>query len=236
MAGTIKHRVDPSATVAALVLEHPSAARSFERFGIDFCCRGRVALEAACRELGIPLSQVLEDLERELHAPGPTAPSNTDVGALIDYILERHHRYASEELTRLRPLASKVEQAHGERHHELREVREVVEAICDDLLPHMRKEELVLFPLLRARARDPQLGAAPQGPISVMQREHDQLGSLLLRLRALTSGYSAPRDACTSYQVLYRGLEQLSADLHQHIHLENNLLFPLAEEVDRSRR
>ncbi len=234
MPGTITHQVDPSSTVAALVLEHPSAARSFERFGIDFCCRGRVALEAACRELGLPLSEVIDDLERELNTPGPAAPPSSDVDGLIDYILERHHTFAREELTRLVPLAAKVEKAHGERHPELREVRKVVQSICDDLLPHMRKEELVLFPLLRARANEPLRGPVPYGPLAAMHREHDQLGSLLARLRTLTSGYSAPRDACTSYRVLYRGLEQLSADLHQHIHLENNVLFPQAEDAARS--
>lgn len=221
---------DPTSTIASLVLSHPSAARTFERFGIDFCCRGRVALEDACRELAIPLDEVLADLARELNQPGPLVPPSSDTDALIDHIVEQHHSFAREELNRLTPLAAKVERAHGERHAELRDVRKLVKEIADELLPHMHKEELVLFPLLRAQV-DPRVrGPAPLGPIGVIQREHETLGQQLASLRELTSAYTPPRDACTSYRVLYAGLEQLSADLHQHMHLENNLLFPTALE------
>jgi regulator of cell morphogenesis and NO signaling len=219
--------IHPSSTVASLVLHHPSAARTFERFGIDFCCRGRIALEQACRELALPLTEVLDDLARELNQPGPPEPPSSDTNALIDYIVERHHSFAREELARLLPLAAKVERVHGDRHGELHEVHTTLVAIAHDLLPHMQKEELVLFPFLRARAQRGAIGPAPNGPFAVMQREHEALGVLLARLRTLTGGYTPPRDACTSYRVLYSGLEQLSADLHQHIHLENNVLFRL---------
>lgn len=225
--------IDPSATVASLVLSHPAAARMFERFNIDFCCRGRVPLAEACRELGLDLHEVMTDLAQELRRSAPTLPPSRDTAALINHLLEHHHSFARDELERLMPLAAKVERAHAERHQELRQVRELIKAVADDLLPHMRKEELVLFPLLRAQVEHGRPGPAPRGPIAVMEREHDELGNLLKQLRELTSGYTPPSDACTSYRVLYTGLERLSGDLHQHIHLENNVLFPLAVALEQ---
>ena len=165
---------------------------------------------------------------------------NASLPELIEHILNTHHVFTKSEIDRLETLATKVLNAHGGNHPELIHLNELLNRLCDDLKPHMFKEEQILFPYIVAmtQAVDKKQARpfAPFGtvnnPIRVMSTEHDTAGQILRELRALTSDYKVPPDACISYQTLYEALENFEKDLHQHIHLENNLLFPKAVELE----
>jgi regulator of cell morphogenesis and NO signaling len=227
--------IDPTQTVADITLRIPAAARAFERLGIDYCCRGKIPLSEACSALQLPLEEVLASLTEAAEGrPASDIPSN-DASALIDLILDRHHAFARQELTRLLPLAGKVLRVHGQRHPELQRVYELLSLLEADLLPHMLKEEQVLFPYIRqlpagAVSRPPFVTV--QNPIRMMHLEHEQVGEVLAELRGQTAGFTPPADACGSFRALYAGVQELVADTYQHVHLENNLLFPLAEELE----
>lgn len=229
-------QIDSSRTVAELVRTIPGAARTFERLRIDYCCRGKQSLRDAASELHVTVAEVIAELAHDqsertlLEAPQEPA-------ALCAYLVRRHHKFTREELARLLPLAEKVARVHGDRHPELLRVKELVEALAQDLLPHMRKEELVLFPYIERLAA----GLAPQAPfgrvdnpIAMMHLEHEQVGSLLAELELTTGSYQPPADGCGSYGALYSGLAALQADIHQHVHLENHVLFPAALALEQS--
>jgi regulator of cell morphogenesis and NO signaling len=223
---TVADEIDPARSVGELAQSLPGAARTFEQLGIDYCCRGRRSLSEAAAQSSLPLADVLARLE----ATEETLPSiPRELGALCEYIVQYHHTFTREALERLAPLGDKVLRVHGAAQPELRRVRELLSALTHDLGPHMAKEEQVLFPYVTALASG-QLPSAPFGrlerPLSVMESEHDQVGALLHELDALTLGYSLPAGACASYGAFYAGLKDLQADLHEHIHLENNVLFP----------
>jgi regulator of cell morphogenesis and NO signaling len=167
---------------------------------------------------------------------------NVSLPELITHILDTHHVFTKSEMDRLQALADKVLAAHGCNHPELVHLDELLTSLCADLKPHMFKEEQVLFPYILGMvdAANKKLSApfAPFGtvnnPIRMMMREHDNAGHILRELRTLTSDYKVPADACMSYQTLYQALENFEKDLHQHIHLENNILFPKAIELEQT--
>lgn len=220
--------IDPGRSVADLVQSVPGAARMFEQLGIDYCCRGKQSLRDAVAQTTIPLERVVERLQQADETP-PPAP--LDAGELCEYIVRHHHSFTRDALRRLEPLANRVTLTHGDKHPELRRVRLLLAELAHDLEPHMLKEERVLFPYIAALAAG-ELPTAPfahvEHPLRVMQLDHDHVGALLHELDALTYGYCPPTGACASYMALYAALEDLQADLHQHIHLENNVLFPAA--------
>jgi regulator of cell morphogenesis and NO signaling len=220
-------------TVGEWVADRPRRAEVFERLGIDYCCGGRQSLEAACLSRDVDL----DEISRVLLAAGGEAPapegdwSRRGLDELCDHIEQTHHAYLRGALPRLAGLADKVAAAHGERHPVYRELAAEYPAFRAELEAHMVKEERVLFPAIRALAAAP--GAAPafhcgdlSAPLRVMESEHEAAGAALRRFRALTDGYRAPADACGTLLALLDGLEALEADLHLHIHKENNLLFP----------
>ena len=215
-------------TVADIVINDPSAAKVFERHGIDYCCRGRRSFDDACTEAGIDSAVVRAEIDALDRSP--TAPVPDDVGGLIGYIVATHHAYLRRELPRLAELMDKVVAAHGDVHPELASIANTLRAISSDLLPHMMKEEKVLFPLaieLLGAVEPPQFHCGSvTNPIGAMHREHDQVGELLGTLRHQTNGYAPPADACPTWHACYRGLADLEADTHLHVHLENNRLFP----------
>jgi regulator of cell morphogenesis and NO signaling len=236
--------LDTTKTVRELALDIPNATRIFEKVKIDYCCGGNKSLEDACAIAGIEI----EDLERLFaEAAKFDAPDNTESGFqkltltdLIGHILARHHVYTKEEMTRLQLLIAKVIAAHGENHKELPHIGELFQRLCADLAPHMAKEENVLFPYLEeleaAMLQNRPAPFSPFGtvknPVRMMMMEHDTVGDLLRELRALSSDYTVPADGCISYQTLYQALAAFEKDLHQHIHLENNILFPRAVEME----
>jgi regulator of cell morphogenesis and NO signaling len=227
-------------TVRELALEIPQAARIFESLGIDYCCGGAKPLGEACQAVGVPASQVLAMLEeaRQKNEPSPDRDWQTArLTELITHIVSTHHAYLQQELPRIGNLFTKVCAAHAARHGELREMQSVFAALADELRAHLMKEEQILFPYLVQQER----GESPhacfgsvQGPIRMMMFEHDSAGEALRRLRTLSSNYALPADACLSYGKLYEALRGLEADLHRHIHLENNILFPRAIATEQA--
>jgi regulator of cell morphogenesis and NO signaling len=211
--------MDRTRSVGTIVAEKPGAASIFERYGIDYCCRGDRHLDEVCAEAGIEAEGLIREIEcapREENTPDWAA---MDRAELCDEIERRWHRPLHAELPLLDALARKVASVHGARHPELHTVEATLTSLCGELERHMWKEEHVLFPLIRAR------GAAPEPPLRVMRHEHHEAGAALAQLRALTNDYVAPADGCASYRELMVRLAGLERDLHAHIHVENNILF-----------
>ena len=231
-------------TVREVAIELPQATRLFETLKIDYCCGGNKPLAQACAAAGVNVDDVMEMLT-EVTAQNSESSAVTDFQSvslpeLITHILDKHHVFTKSEMQRLGALTAKVIAAHGKNHPELIHLGELFKLLCADLRPHMFKEEQVLFPyILSMTEAEENTQAAPfapfgtvNNPIRMMMREHDNAGDILRELRALTSDYEVPGDACISYQTLYQALEGLEKDLHQHIHLENNILFPKALELE----
>jgi regulator of cell morphogenesis and NO signaling len=226
-------------TIAALAIANPGVIPALEKLGIDFCCGGTATVEEACRKVGVDPAQV-----RSL-VTGPArsesrAWERESLTALVGFILETHHVFTRGAMAALPPLAAKVRVRHGEAHPETRTVETLVQSLVKDLGPHLLKEEKILFPYvesLEQPARGESCFGTVQNPIQMMMREHEAVGGILVELRAVTRGYAPPSDACASFQALYAELRDLEADLHRHIHLENNVLFPgaLAAEEGRPR-
>lgn len=217
---------DLQTTLADLAVRKPAASRVFKRHRLDFCCGGRRALAEACVARGLDPEAVWGEIEREA-APTSTPPLD-DANALIDFILERYHEPLRRELPELVALAKRVERAHGQKPDCPHGLAEMLETMQSEVLSHLEKEEWVLFPMLRAH-----VGNTARGPIAVMQREHDDHGASLARMRELTADLTAPAYACTTWRALYLRLAELESELMDHIHLENNVLFPQALTGDR---
>jgi len=234
-------------TVRELAVENPASTRVFEKLGIDYCCGGNRSLREACESANLQLDEVLDSLEKADQATRVTANDRRwqaePVTSLIQHIQNTHHKYAREEIARLGPLFQKVCSVHGSNHPELFEVREIFHSLAEELTSHMMKEEMILFPYMvgmeAAAARNGPIVRPPfgsvQNPISMMEHEHDSAGNALRAMNEATGGYSAPADACVSYRTLYNALAAFEADLHQHIHLENNILFPRAVAIEKQR-
>jgi len=228
-------------TVKDLAVQIPGAARVFEKFGIDYCCGGNVPLGEACGRAGLQLEDVLASLESAQQEPGPAEDwSEGPLTALAGHIVEKHHAFTKAELSRLEALFAKVVAKHGARHPELQRMQAVFREMTGDLLTHMMKEENILFPYLAAmeksvtekRALPPAMFGSVENPIRTMMKEHDDAGEALRSLREASHGYAAPEDACVSFRELYRSLAAFETDMHTHVHLENNILFPRALEME----
>lgn len=226
-------------SVAEWVTQVPARARVFERLGIDYCCGGKKRLADVCAARGLSAHAVRDELAAtrdERAAAGERDWRDAPLGELCDYIERRFHAALREDLPRLAGLLQRVVKAHGERHPEMREVALVFDAFRDELGAHMMKEERVLFPAIRdlERNRRPTgCCAALDAPIAAMEHEHENAGRALERMHELTGGYRVPDDGCTTYRVLLDGLATLEREMHEHVHLENNVLFPRAESLAR---
>lgn len=216
-------QIRPESTVGSVATEHPLATRVFSRHGIDFCCGGGRSLADACAQGGASLDTVLSELERELQTDDADIRwDQQPLKALISHLLEDFHKPLREELPRLLAMAQKVVRVHGDKDPErLNGVLDTLVALEAELMPHMEKEELILFPMIASGQ-----GAMAGGPVSVMEAEHDVAGDLLRKMSQLTNAYTVPEAACNTWRALWVGLEAFENDLHQHIHLENNILFP----------
>ncbi len=212
--------------VGDIASHHPLATRVFARHKIDFCCGGGKPLGDVCQSKGIDGTALVAEIENEI-ATGPDMDSQWDTAPLddlIDYIVSTYHRSLDEELPRLEAMLTKVNRVHGEKDPQrLAELLDVFHGLQAELMEHMMKEEKILFPMIQAGE-----GSSATGPVSVMEHEHESAGNALRRIRALTDDYTPRPDACNTWRALWAGLEQLEVDLHQHIHLENNILFPRA--------
>ena len=232
--------ISSETTVRQVAVQLPESTRLFEKLNIDYCCGGNRTLIDACGSAGVEVDNVIE-LLAALDTVGAIRSGYVDfqkvsLAELIAYILEAHHIFTRSEMARIEALSAKVINAHSANHPELHTVENLFQRLCADLKPHMFKEEQVLFPYIvsmeQAKAAGHPGPFAPFGtvknPIRMMSMEHDTAGEILRELRAATADYQVPDDACISYQALYRALEGFEKDLHQHIHLENNILFPRA--------
>ncbi len=236
--------VSTEKTVRELALEIPNATRVFEKLGIDYCCGGTRSLEDACRAANLSVDQVLESLE---HASQPVPDVQRDwqggmLADLMDYIKKTHHKYTRDEIGRLQPLLDRVCAVHGENHPELLVIRTVFQGLAAELTAHLMKEEMILFPyIVRLEEASLEHEAAPpapfgtvQNPVHAMMQEHDSAGEALRKMKASSHDYLIPADGCFSYGTLYQALAAFESDLHQHIHLENNILFPRAVEMENA--
>jgi regulator of cell morphogenesis and NO signaling len=234
-------------SVRELALENPAATRVFEKLGIDYCCGGNKSLGEACRTANLDIDLVLQSLEKAAAAL-PEKQNDRDwrlepLAALITHIQNTHHKFTREEIIRLGPLFEKVCAAHGKNHPELFEIDDIFRGLAQELSAHLMKEEMILFPYIvnmeKAAAGKEPIARAPfgsvQNPVSMMEHEHDSAGDALRAIRQASQEFSPPADACLSYQTLYRALAGFEADLHQHIHLENNILFPRAIAIESTR-
>jgi len=229
-------------TVREVALQRPQATRVFEKMKIDYCCSGERPLSEACTVAGIDLETLERLIENENKDAIPSDRvdfQNLKISELVAYILQKHHVYTKEESSRLEALIEKVIGAHGKNHSELLKINTLFRRLSAELAVHMFKEEQILFPYLleldRAvaleRPRPSSCFGPVNNPIRMMMTEHAAAGEILRELRSLSSDYIVPDDACISYQTLYQAMETFEQDLHQHIHLENNLLFPRAIEM-----
>ena len=232
--------LDPDMSLGAIVNASPSLAPHLERLDLDYCCGGDRTLADACLANDLdPQAVVLELLAHvgDDEAPAPWALMQVD--DLVEHLVSTHHQYLWSELPRLTALVDKVLGVHGDRHRELVEIARCFSSIRADIEPHLAKEEQVLFPAIQQLADASEEVMFEFGsignPISMMLREHDEVGGLLRELRSLTNDYTPPADGCASYAALFAGLEQVEADTHLHIHKENNVLFPQVMELEQQR-
>lgn len=218
--------------VGEIAVERPSAIPLLEELGIDYCCGGKHTLGEACSRRSVSVATVLDQLSEK-------QPETTDMNwqtvrltDLIEHIVTTHHTFTREQLRLLGQLAAKVERRHGDHHPEILDVNRAIAALTAETTHHFYCEENILFPYLRqldgVKGEAPQVFNNVEQPVARMMMEHDQTGEQLRTLRDLTNGYQPPSDACTTFRALYRALEELELDLHQHIHLESNIMFPRA--------
>lgn len=221
------------AQVGQFVADMPGRFRIFQDRGIDFCCGGKLPLEQACQEKGLNANQLLQDLVAyQPRAEDAAGLGDKTLTEICDQIEATHHAYLRDTMPRLSMMAQKVANAHGPRHPEMLQVQQTFESLWEELQSHMMKEERVLFPSIRAMEAGNSDACSHcgsvQNPIHVMEHEHDNAGEALAAMRRLTRDYKAPADACNTFRALLAGLEELEADMHQHVHKENNILFPKA--------
>ena len=225
--------LSPDTSVATLVTDRPARARIFERLGIDYCCGGDHSLAEAARKNGLDPETVVQMLDAAATASSgndTTDWTSASLGALIDHIESTHHDYLRRELPRLESLLTRVTQAHGATHTWLRPTLETFLSLKDDLESHMVSEEERVFPSIRRLAEPESTGVDDDG-IEQMMDEHDEAGAALEQLRELTDDHTPPEDACPKFRAALDGLRELEADMHQHVHKENNILFPRARSL-----
>lgn len=228
-------------TVAEIVASNYKAADVFKKYGIDFCCGGNVGLSEICRKKDINLSEIEEDLIK-VNSQKSDLPDFDRWGLdfLIDYIINQHHTYVAENIPLIIQYSDKVAKVHGENHPETVEINKLFHAVADELLAHMQKEERILFPyvkqLVKAKKEGVTMPNAPFGsvnnPIKMMESEHENAGDIFKQIDKLSNNYTPPLAACSTYKVLYAKLKDFETDLHKHIHLENNILFPKASVLE----
>ena len=228
--------------VSDIALSNPGARHILEDAGIDYCCGGAKSLHEACLKANVPEAEILWQLRQksERIAPGESKWTSAPLAELTTHIKERHHQYVRDAIPRLRDLLAKIREKHGSKHRELEEIEKLFGDVAREMLMHMQKEEQILFPFIDAMERaangngavEPPFFQTVRNPIHSMMREHDSAGELMRRIRVASAGYTAPADVCTSYQAAYQALAEFEKDLHLHVHLENNILFPRAVEME----
>ena len=222
-------------TLTRIALEHHEYIPVLEKYSLDFCCRGKRTLAEACAEKKINTDDLMVDLKKiESGKNSETDFTSMDADHLITHILLHHHFYVKNAFPVILNHLEKVVTKHGERYPNMIRILALFTAVQDELIPHMHKEEAILFPRIKeiaaaAKANGPAFDSTYiSGPVSVMEIEHDKAGQLMFEIRNISNHYTAPDDACTTHRVCLDELKAFEVDLHQHVHLENNILFPMA--------
>lgn len=230
-------------TIGEMVAENYRTAPVFKKYGIDFCCKGGRTIEDACSSKGIDPKPLLSDLEKAMNVKDDSAVDYTTwkLDRLANHIEDKHHSYVVEATEQLKPFLDRVAKVHGDGHEYLLEVRDLFYESAGNLAQHMKKEELILFPFIKKMqmAKDageampqPQFGTVGN-PIAMMKAEHEDEGDRFEAMSKLTNGFTPPDYACNTWRVSYSLLKEFQDDLFQHIHLENNILFPKAIEMEK---
>lgn len=228
--------------IGEIVSKDFRTAAIFKKNGIDFCCKGGRTIEDACSAKKINAQKIYDDIEALPNKEGNSIDFNTwPLDLLADYVEKTHHRYVEEKTPILQAFLEKLARVHGERHPELIEIRNLFEGSVQDLAVHFKKEELVLFPFIKNMVKakinneeviQPSFGTV-ENPVAMMKHEHTVEGERFAKIAELTSGYNPPADACNTYRVTFAMLEEFENDLHTHIHIENNILFPKAIQLEK---
>lgn len=228
--------------IGAMVAEDFRTAAIFKKYGIDFCCKGGRTIADACEKKGIDEQNIYEEIENLPKSGGTNIDfTSWPLDLLADYVEKTHHRYVEEKTPVLQAFLDKLCKVHGDRHPELFEIRELFDESAKDLAAHMKKEELILFPFVRNMIKAQQTGEAlrlphfgtVENPVNMMQHEHTIEGERFEKIAKLTGGYIPPADACNTYKVAFAMLQDFENNLHTHIHLENNILFPKSIHLEK---
>jgi len=231
--------------IGEIVAKDIRKAEVFKKYGLDFCCGGKKTLEKACREKGIDANTVKGELDYLDMVTQVSIPSqnydNWELDFLADYIVHTHHKYVARAIPEIFEYTQKVARVHGTQHPETVEVADYFVQVMNELNRHMMKEENILFPYIKTLVEAKKMGAKPElppfgtieNPVRMMEREHDQVGEYMAKINELTNGFEIPSGACTTFRLSYAKLKEFEEDLHQHIHLENNILFPKATLLEK---
>lgn len=229
-------------TIADMVLTDPRKVAVFKKYGLDFCCGGKRTLSEACAKKGVDIVEVEKELRvlNKDNDPHQEECDCWDLDVLVDYIITKHHAYVREGIPQIQQLASKIATVHGANHPELEEIYFHFNRVANELSGHMNKEEAILFPYIQELQRskneiiamNPPMFGTIQNPIHMMEMEHESAGEVFEDIKRLTNNYTPPNDACNSYRVTFNYLKEFEEDLHRHIHLENNILFPKAIQLE----
>jgi len=228
-------------TIGEIVAEDYRTARVFESHGIDFCCGGNVALAATCTKKGIDLATLTGELERVKSEPVERSQNyvSWEMTFLADYIINAHHTYLKENTGQVSAYAHKIAAVHGAHHPEVIEIATIFDKIASDMAIHLREEEEVFFPAVKRADAAKKAGAAPapkdletiKESLKKLSREHEEIGDAIHTIRHLAKEYAIPSDVCNTFVVTYQKLKEFEDDLHKHVHLENNILFPKAAQL-----
>ncbi|MFD2824000.1 iron-sulfur cluster repair di-iron protein [Lacinutrix iliipiscaria] len=229
--------------IGQYVADDYRTAAIFSKHQIDFCCNGNRTIEDACEKKGIDSNIIMEELETVINSSTSQSIDykSWPLDLLAEYIEKKHHRYVEEKIPVLNQFLNKLCRVHGGRHPELLKINDLFTASAGELTAHMKKEELMLFPFIKRMVKaklengalqSPQFGTV-ENPIAMMMQEHDNEGERFRKIAELTNNYNPPADACNTYKVTYAMLEEFEKDLHLHIHLENNILFPEAIKLEQ---
>lgn len=232
-----------SRTLGEIVAQDWHKAHVLKKYGLDFCCGGKKTLKEACIKKGLDITIIENELQQMEQAPShrPLPFGDWNLDFLADYIVNTHHSYVRKNLPEIRSYSEKVMKVHGKEHPELLRIHHLIEEINNELITHMQKEEKILFPYIKELVSAlnnstpkpvPHFGTV-QNPIHMMETEHEEVGDHLTEIRELTQNYNLPEGACTTYNLLYKLLREFETDMHSHIHLENNILFPKAVHIEK---